>query len=63
METFNCATCHNIKPLKMNNHNAKHYFIFFGNAQITGHMAKFDLTKCINIKTSIMDDANLKNYF
>jgi hypothetical protein len=36
------------------------FFFFFGNAQIMGHMEKFDLTKCINIKTSIMDDANFK---
>jgi hypothetical protein len=30
----------------------------FGNAQIMGHIVKFDLTKCINIKTSIVDDGD-----
>jgi hypothetical protein len=33
MEIFDCATCHNIGPFKMNNHCGKNIYLFL-NAQI-----------------------------
>jgi hypothetical protein len=33
MGTFDCATCHNLKPSKMNNHNGRWISIFLKNPQ------------------------------
>ncbi len=52
-----CATCHNMRATKMNNHNRIYIYIYiYMKMHKLWHVAKINFATCINIKTSIMDD-------